>query len=52
MPTINLPCELMIFMKADYYNKTYIDTYMAPLDTPTFIGTPKAPTAAAGTNTT
>ena len=52
VPTINLPCELMIFMKADYYNKTYIDTYMAPLDTPTFIGTPKAPTAAAGTNTT
>lgn len=52
VPTINLPCELMIFMKADYYTKDYIDTYMAPLDTPTFIGVPKAPTAAAGTNTT
>lgn len=52
VPTINLPCELMLFMKADYYNKDYIDTYMAPLDTPTFIGVPKAPTAAAGTNTT
>jgi len=42
----------MIFMKADYYTKDYIDTYMAPLDTPTFTGVPKAPTAAAGTNTT
>lgn len=52
VPTINLPCELMIFMKADYYTKDYIDTYMAPLDTPTFIGVPKAPTAAAGTDTT
>lgn len=52
VPTINLPCELMLFMKADYYNKDYIDTYMAPLDTPIFIGTPKAPTAAEGTNTT
>ncbi len=37
---------------ANYYDKDYIDTYMAPLDTPTFIGVPKAPTAAAGTNTT
>lgn len=37
---------------SDYYNKDYIDTYMAPLDTPTFVGQPKAPTAAAGTNTT
>lgn len=37
---------------ATKYDKDYIDTYMAPLDTPTFIGTPKAPTAAAGTNTT
>lgn len=37
---------------SDYYNKDYIDTNMAPLDTPTFVGQPKAPTAAAGTNTT
>lgn len=36
----------------DKINQEYIEPYFAPLDSPTFTGTPTAPTAPAGTNTT
>lgn len=55
VPTINLPCELMLFMKADYYTKSETNNLLdskANLASPALTGTPTAPTAAANTNNT